>query len=291
MPVNKIDLHTHSTKSDGTLTPTQLIQKAVQIGLEAIALTDHDTVEGVLEADQEAHRVTQEPFEFIPGVELSVSYQGQELHIVGLYLDIHTDHFGEVLGHLQENRERRNYKMIQKMQDAGIDISMEKLRAEQGNGVLTRGNFARYLKNHGYIQTIQEGFDRYLSPGKPFYVLREYMSYQSAIDTIHAAGGLAFLAHPVMYHMSEEKLEAAIREFKDCGIDGIETYYSVNTPADTENALKLAQKYDLIRSGGSDFHGSNKPHISLGSGQGDLYIPADVLMQQRNYLKKSRNQK
>lgn len=313
--MNRIDLHTHSSRSDGTLTPAQLIREAYDAGLYAVALTDHDTADGLLEARAAADKLleandtlpestsvttkkpraasagkelpaTPHPFEFIPGIELSVSYMERELHIVGLYLDISSKAFHEALFKLQENRNGRNEKMIARMQAAGIDITMEKLYADQGEGVKTRANFARYLLAHGYIKTIQEGFDKYLEAGKPFYVPREYMSPQGAIDLIHSVGGIAILAHPLLYHFSMAGLETALLGLSSMGLDGMEVYYAMNTPYDTAAMKKLAQKYKLLPSGGSDFHGSNKPHIRLGAGRGSLYIPEDVLNVQKAYLKR-----
>lgn len=285
--MNKVDLHTHSNQSDGTLSPRELIQKAFHMGLQAIALTDHDTADGLFEAQKTASSLCREHnFEFIPGIELSVSYKEKELHIVGLHLNIHSKNFINELKKLQENRNNRNLKMITIMQKAGIDITMEKLNEDQGTGVLTRANFSRYLLNHGYIKSIQEGFDKYLEAGKPFYVPREYMSPESAIKLIHNVHGLAVLAHPLLYHFSPQELDAAVASLKSLGIDAMEIYYSMNTVSDTVAMKKLAQKYDLIPSGGSDFHGSNKPHIGLGTGRGQLYIPEDIVALQKDYLRK-----
>ena len=289
--MNRIDLHTHSNKSDGTLSPSELVQEAYASGLYAVALTDHDTADGLSEAIESWKSLEKKhPFEFIPGIELAVSYMERELHIVGLYLDIESKGFKEALTRLQVNRNARNEKMIARMQAAGIDITMESLCSDQGPGVKTRANFARYLLNHGYIKTIQEGFDKYLDVGKPFYIPREYLSPQDAINLIHCARGLAILAHPLLYHFSLQALEIAVHGLKLMGLDGIEAYYSMNSHYDTVNMKKLAAKNRLILSGGSDFHSSNKPHIKLGLGRGNLYIPEDVLKIQKEYLKSVRGQ-
>ncbi len=281
----RIDLHTHSNMSDGTLSPEELIGAACNAGLAAVALTDHDTAAGLARAAAAADALSpSHPFEFIPGIELSVSYMSRELHLVGLHLDLHSPSFQSALSALQDNRDARNLRMIGIMQDAGIDISMEQLRREQGSGILTRANFARYLMEHGYIQTIQEGFDRYLDVGKPFYVPREYMDPETAITLIHSVSGIAILAHPLLYHFSVPELEQAAGGLKAMGLDGLEAYYSMNSGYDTVHMKKLAQAHGLILSGGSDFHGSNKPHIRLGFGRGNLCIPEDVLKKQKAYL-------
>ena len=279
-------MHVHSNKSDGTCTPTQVIEAAISAGLSAVALTDHDTADGILEAYDAAQQLRKDiDFEFIPGIELSVSYENKELHIVGLYLDTSGDAFEQALHVLRENREQRNYKMIERMQNAGVDITMEKLRSHQGDCVLTRANFAQYLLHVGFIRSIQEAFDKYLSPGKPFYVPREYMEPKAAIDLIHSVGGVAILAHPLLYHFDDAGLEKAVAHLKELGLDGMETWYSMNIGYDLQRLKKVADKFDLAYSGGSDFHGDNKPHIAIGRGRGNLFVPADILDKIRDLRK------
>lgn len=282
-----IDLHTHSNRSDGTFTPAQVVEQAFDMGLYAVALTDHDTADGLAEARRRANALgSRRPFEFIPGIELSVSYMEKELHIVGLYLDTDSPEFAAALAALQRNRDARNEKMVRIMQRSGIDITLEKLRQDQGDGVLTRANFASYLLHTGVIASIQEGFDKYLDTGKPFYVPRQYMSPASAIELIHSVHGLAVLAHPLLYHFTDSTLDAAVAHLAGLGLDGLETWYSMNTGYDLQRMKKLADKYGLVYSGGSDFHGSNKPHIKLGRGRGRLHIPADSLLPQKAALQK-----
>lgn len=282
-----IDLHTHSNRSDGTLSPAQVVEQAFDMGLFAVALTDHDTADGLAEAKRRARDLGRKrPFEFIPGIELSVSYMEQELHIVGLYLDTDSPEFAAALAALQRNRDTRNEKMIQIMQRAGIPITMGGLRQDQGDGVLTRANFASYLLHTGVIASIQEGFDKYLGAGKPFYVPRQYMSPAAAMELIHSVHGLAILAHPLLYHFTDNALDTAVAHLAGLGLDGLEAWYSMNTGYDLQRMKKLADKYGLVYSGGSDFHGSNKPHIKLGRGRGRLHIPADILLPQKAALQK-----
>ncbi len=273
-----IDLHVHSNKSDGTYTPTGIIEAAIQANLSAVALTDHDTADGILEAYEATKTLGKDiDFEFIPGIELSISYHCRELHLVGLFLNPFCEAFEQALKLLRNNRDARNYKMIERMQNAGVDITMEKLRQQQGDCVLTRANFAHYLLHIGFVSSIQEAFDKYLSPEKPFYVQREYMNPKDAIDLIHSVNGVAILAHPLLYHFDDLELENAVAYLKELGLDGIETWYSMNTGYDLQRMKKLADKYQLVYSGGSDFHGDNKPHIALGRGKGNLFVPADIL--------------
>lgn len=283
-----IDLHTHSNASDGTLTPAQVVREAYEAGLSAVALTDHDTADGLEEAAQAAKDILacdrSADFQFVPGIELSVSYKNHELHLVGLHLDIYSEGFSRALKKLQNNRDQRNEKMIQKMQSAGMDITMDALRADQGGGVLTRANFASYMLHKGYISSVQEGFDKYLDRGKAFYVPREYLSPKEAIDLIHNASGLAILAHPLLYGMNMAQLEEALSELTRLGLDGLEAYYSMNHDHDTVHMKTLAQRHGLLLSGGSDFHGANKPHIKIGRGRGNLFVPAQILKTQENYL-------
>lgn len=281
-----VDLHTHSNKSDGTLSPAQLVHAAYDAGLDAVALTDHDTAEGLAEAMAAVKTLDDSrSFEFIPGIELSVSYMDRELHIVGLYLDTDSPGFLTALNALQQNRDARNEKMIRNMNQAGIDITMDKLRQDQGGGVLTRANFASYLLHTGVIASIQEGFDKYLDREKPFYVSREYMNPASAIDLIHRAGGLSILAHPLMYHLLEKELDTAVSTLCSLGLDGLETWYSSNLGNDLQRMKKLADKYHLLYSGGSDFHGANKPQIKIGRGRGKLFIPYDIVAAHKAALK------
>lgn len=269
-----IDLHVHSTCSDGTLTPTQLVTEALNAGLSVIALTDHDTVAGI---DEIMKAAADTSLMVIPGIELSALAEGREIHILGYHIDWHN---GELLQRLEEAhriRVERNVRMIQMLHDYGFDIDEEQIARRFPDTVVTRMHFARFLMEKGYIQTPQEAFQMYIGPGCPCYLEKREMAPERAIETIHLAGGTAVLAHPNLYKKNEEQQEVLLAQLKDYGLDGIETIYSMNTPEQEAMTRRLAKKFDLFMTGGSDFHGSNKPHIKIGVGQGNLNIPDEFL--------------
>lgn len=275
-----IDLHTHSNKSDGSMTPTELILHAKACGLSAIALTDHDTADGICEARAAAQKAD---IEFIAGIEFAAYYKEKEIHIVGLFIDETNEAFAAATKQMAEERNERNLRIIQQMQAAGIDISAEALYAEEGSGILTRANFANCLLRRGIVSSINEAFKKYLDYGKPFYVPRKKMPAGSAISHIHHAGGIAVLAHPLLYHFSDTELDTCVAALKNDGIDALESYYSRNALFDTGRLKALAAKYGLLNSGGSDFHGTYKPDIAIGRGTGNLVVPYDVLEKLKAY--------
>ena len=272
--MKRIDLHTHSNASDGSCSPAELIKMAADAGLSAVALTVHDTMNGVPEALEAAQKIN---IECIPGIELSAVYGDREVHIVGLFLEPKDPVLADRLAAFQHIREQRNLKMIEKMKAAGVDITMEKLRALEGDAVITRANLARYLVHTGYAASIKEVFDKYLSPGMPFYVPKTGVSPEDAVRAICDGGGVAILAHPLLYGFTPSQLDTCIELLKGYGLRGIETYYSTYSPADERNMKRLADRHHLLWSGGSDFHGSVKPHIQIGKGMGHLVIPYEVL--------------
>lgn len=278
-----IDLHVHSTCSDGTLSPTELVNYAIEKELSAFALTDHDCVEGLDTILSYARSLANAP-EIIPGIELSTDENGQEVHMVGLFIDHHNPEFNQYLQEFIESRTRRNKKMCLLLQEHGMNITYEELEAEFPGAVLTRAHYAKLLMKHGYVKSIREAFDRFLGDHCPCYVSREKITPVMAIDLIRKAGGLAILAHPVLYHMSDSRLDALVQKLKEAGLTGIEAIYSTYSPAEERHIRKLAAKYNLLLSGGSDFHGENKPGLDLGTGYGKLYVPEEVLLA----LKKAR---
>lgn len=275
-----IDLHTHSTESDGTMTPQELMEHAKEAGLSAIALTDHDTIQGLAKARPIAESLG---LELIPGVELSTDYQGKEVHVLGYYIDEENRSFLGRLGDFVDGRDRRNEKMVARLREEGFDITMQGLYDEYPDSVVTRAHFARYLVEHGFVKDRETVFAKYLGDGCRCYVPREKITPFEAIKLIQLGGGLAFFAHPILCHMNQQRLHTFIGELKSAGLDGIEAVYSMNTPQDEANMRKLAREYDLLISGGSDFHGSNKPHIQLGTGKGNLCIPYDILAKMKEY--------
>lgn len=297
-----VDLHVHSTCSDGTFTPARLVDYAMEKGLAAFALTDHDTVDGLDEAISYAGKLKQEAHicgadtplipEVISGIEFSTEYcgnsgdrpnahgqnvHGQDVHIVGLYIDYKQPEFSARLQEFVDSRTERNRKMCRLLTEAGIDISYEALLAEFPDSVITRAHYAKYMLMHGYTKSMKEAFDRYIGDHCPCYVPREKVTPAQAVQLILEANGFPVLAHPILYHMSDERLEGLVRELKDAGLMGIEAIYSTYKPCEERQIRALAQKYGLLISGGSDFHGENKPGLDLGIGYGKLFVPENVL--------------
>lgn len=278
-----IDLHTHSTESDGTLTPEELMKHAKERGLSAIALTDHDAISGINKARPVADALG---LDFVPGVELSTDYQGQEVHILGYYIDTEQPDFLKQLKEFVDTREKRNEKMAALLKQEGFDITIDALTAENPDSVITRAHFARYLVEHGFVKDRETVFDKYLGDGCKCYVPREKITPFEAIRLIQLGGGLAFFAHPVLCHMNHDRLRFFIKSLKEAGLSGLEAIYSMNAPGDERNLMRLAEEFDLLISGGSDFHGANKPQIQLGTGKGNLRIPYEILER----IKKAKHQ-
>lgn len=274
-----IDLHVHSNYSDGTLSPTQLVALAIKKDLDAFALTDHDTVEGVKEAIQAAQMAKENGHSLlvIPGTELSASYLGEDVHILGLGLNYRDATLLNTLKAAAKERERRNQKMCQNLQKAGIPITVEKMREDCKDAVLTRAHFAKFMVKEGYVSSIKEAFTKYLDSSSPYYVTREYLTPEQAVELIIKADGIPVLAHPLLYKFSPTQLETLIQELKEQGLKGIEAIYSCNINNDEAYVRSLGHKYDLAITGGSDFHGSVKPDIDLGTGRGNLRIPETIL--------------
>ena len=274
MDTRIIDLHVHSNASDGTFTPTELVAEAKRAGLSAFALTDHDTTDGISEATVAAKTAG---IELIPGVELSTEYEGIEVHVVGLYIDVNNRALQKQMADFRQSRDNRNVYMLEKLRAEGFDITQEALEACFPDAVITRAHIARYLLDKGYIPDMKTAFSEYIGDGCRCYVGRPKVTPMDAVDYILAAGGTPVLAHPVMYHMERPQLLCMIREMKAHGLAGIEAIYSENTPADEQIYKTLAREEGLLITGGSDFHGTNKPDIRLGVGRGRLYIPYSVL--------------
>lgn len=277
--IQTIDLHAHSNKSDGSLTPAELVEYALTKGLAAIALTDHDTTDGIPEAMAAAFG---KPIEVIPGIEFSSEYHGRDIHILGLYIDYENDYFKERLKAFVNGRLDRNLKMCEKLQQAGINITYEQLTAAYPDSVITRAHYAKYMHTHGYVGSVKEAFDRYLGDRRPCFVPRKKITPARAIEIITKAGGVPILAHPYQYQMSRQQLTQLIAELTRTGLAGIEAIYSSHKPADEQFLKGLARQFGLCISGGSDYHGSVKPKLELGTGYGRLQIPLDVLTKIQN---------
>lgn len=269
-----IDLHTHSTASDGSFTPKEIVFLAKKIDLKAVALTDHDTVAGLEEfmgAGEEAE------IETVPGIELSAHFDKGTLHILGYFLDFKDKELLTQLQKFQEARANRNPKIIKKLQALGIPITYEEVMGASGGGQIGRPHFAKVLLAKGIVKSFDEAFERFLKKGAPAYVEKECFHPKECIEIILHAKGIPVLAHPFTLHLEDEELEAFVKQLKDWGLGGIEVYYTEHTPKQTAFYLTLAKKYNLCITGGSDFHGKNKEEIKLGVGYGNLRVPYHIL--------------
>ncbi len=275
-----VDLHTHSSKSDGSYSPAELVDYAIEKDLSAIALTDHDTTEGLDEAISHAAALRQAgkpSVEVVPGIELSTKYDKKDVHIVGLYISYNSPAFLSKLKSFVDSRITRNIKMCNNLREAGIDITFDKLQAENPEAVITRAHYASYLLYHGYVRNREEAFARYLGDHTKYFVPREKVTPAQAVELILQADGIPILAHPPLYHMGNERLDALTASLKEAGLMGIEAFYSTYSNQDERDMKNLARKYDLLLSGGSDFHGKNKPNLDLGCGYGKLVVPEEIL--------------
>ena len=272
--MDKIDLHVHTTASDGTMCPRDVVSLAAMLGLKAIALTDHDTMAGIPEAGEagELLGVT-----IVPGIELSTDYQGREVHLLGYFLDPEAEQLRAYTDWVRETRRARNKRIVEKLQKKGFDITMEQLEAAHPGAVLGRPHIAARLVEIGAVDSVKEAFRRYLGEGRSCYVRREYISFADGIKLIRTCGGVAVLAHPLQYGFDRAKLEALVKDAAAAGATGMEIYYTGYTQADRNKLFDLAEKYTLLPTGGSDFHGENKPGVQLGTGDGTLAVPAYML--------------
>ena len=268
-PRRFIDLHTHSTASDGSLAPAEVVRLADREHLAAVALTDHDTTDGLDEARAAAQGCPQ--LRWVPGVEVSAVFSPGTLHLLGLGIDQTAPALRELTARFRAAREERNPRIISKLQALGLPIDMDDVRAAapppltEGKRVLSRLHIARALQEKRLVRSIAEAFDRYLGDGAAAYVPKDRMAPAEVIAAIHASGGAAVAAHPVqMRCRDEEHLERAIRSLVDAGLDGIEVYHSDHSDRQTRCYLDLARWLGLLVTGGSDFHGSGKPHVTVG---------------------------
>lgn len=265
------DLHTHSIYSDGTLTPTQLVALAEKIGLGAVALTDHNTVLGLPEflAAAEGKSV-----KAVPGVEFSVDYPDRELHILALYIQpVHYDAAMAIAQKLNENKKQSNLDLIANLNKAGYHISYEKIKASMPAGEPNRALIAAELTKQGYTASNQEAFDRLLSPKHGYYHPPKRIDAFELIHFVRSVGAVPVWAHPFLHLKEEQQVRTFLSKAKEAGLEGMEVRYSMFSKEQTALAEVLVNEYGLLPSGGSDFHGANKPDISLGIGRGGLEVP------------------
>jgi predicted metal-dependent phosphoesterase TrpH len=272
--MSRIDLHLHTTHSDGSLSPGEVLHLAHKAGVTALAVTDHDIVSGIPEAIETGAELG---IEVIPGVEISSRVGNSELHILGYFLQWQDPELNQRLATLRASRHRRNPQIIERLHALGLDVTYEEVRALAGTDSVGRPHIARILMDKKYVTSAKDAFDRYLADGRPAYVARELPKPEEAIAWIKAAGGVAVLAHPTWAKVSGEGLNALVTTLKAEGLGGIEVHYSTHTKRQTREYLDLAKRLNLLITGGSDFHGITKPDIEVGTGRGGLKVSEKLL--------------
>ena len=278
-----VDLHTHSTASDGTATPARLVELGARAGLAAMALTDHDTQEGWSEAVEAAREYA---IELIPGVELSLAHPAGGMHLVVLWLKPGAGPLQDRLDELQRGRLRRNARIISTLADLGMEIREEEVSAEAGDGSVGRPHIAAVLVDKGYVPDIRTAFDEWLGSGRPAYVERQRLNPEEAIDLARQSGAVPILAHPhtLGIHRAAEMAELLDR-LREAGLVGLEAIYASYRRHEREGYTDLARRFGLLPSGGSDFHGDYKPGLEVGAGYGDLSVPEPVLEELRQHMR------
>lgn len=272
--MQSIDLHAHTTASDGSLTPTELVVMAAEEGLTALAVTDHDTLDGLAEAEEAARQMR---IEVVPGIELAVTYPSGRFHMLGYLIDRNDPDLNSRLILLKENRANRNLLMVEKLRALGFDITLDDVIAESGGGQIGRPHMAAALVKKGMASSRQDAFDRYLADGAAAHVPKDKITVEEGIALIHAAGGLAVMAHPSSLNLYDGQLAEELIRLRELGLDGVECYYSQHTPEQTDSLLDMARRAGLLATGGSDFHGDAKPLVRLGGVIGDMPAPDALL--------------
>ncbi|NSW91485.1 MAG: PHP domain-containing protein [Firmicutes bacterium] len=275
-----IDLHTHSTASDGSMSPAELVRHAKASGLAAIALTDHDTVDGIEEAIEEGENIG---IEVLPGIEIGVDFR-REMHILGYFKDKNYMNIADKISFLKKNREERNNKTIEKLNEMGFYITIDDVQKKAKGNIVGRPHIAEAMVEKGYAGSITDAFTRYLAYGKPAYFKKEKLTPCEGIEEITRAGGIPVLAHPILLQFPIQELDSLLYELVSYGLKGIEAYYVENTDSFTDKTIELAKKHNLIITGGTDFHGTFKPDIKIGTGYGNLMVPYELLVKLRKAL-------
>jgi 3',5'-nucleoside bisphosphate phosphatase len=279
-----IDLHVHTNMSDGSFSPAEIVRLSAQKGLQAIAITDHDTVAGIAVAQAEGSR---SGVEVISGVEMSVEWNPGIVHILGFFVNSDDRHLLESLAYLAQGRHDRIPKIVSKLNDCGVHISVEEVAGESGDGVPGRPHVANVMVRKGIVSGVQEAFDLYLGKGAPAYVKKTKTSPREAMRVIKGAGGLPVLAHP---HSIDEpdnsRLRDIVRDFVSQGLEGIEVFYPKHTAEQTRTFLNLALEFDLAITGGTDFHGAGRPDIELGVIPGREPLPYSILQDMKARLRR-----
>jgi ribonuclease III len=284
-----IDLHIHSTASDGTLTPREIVSMALDLHLGAIAITDHDTIDGAREALAQG---VPPSLQFVPGVEISATpffedSPDSSYHILGYFIDLNDPALNQLLTKLQTARSGRNPEIIKQLQAIGFDISLDDVKHAADGGQVGRPHIAQVMLKKGYVDTIDHAFNAYLSKGQSAYVDKFRIDCHGAIDIIKGAGGIPVLAHPGLLSMeNDDDFDSLVASLKDAGLLGLEVLYPEHTAEQIARFTEMAGTHDLLITGGTDFHGELKPEISMGTGDGSLFVPFplfEALLAQKNH--------
>lgn len=270
-----VDLHIHSTASDGVMSPSELVKYAKTKDLQAIAITDHDTIEGLEEGLSEGERIG---LEVIPGVEISVEHSPGSMHLLGFFLDTSHPLLNEKLSYLQKVRAQRNPKIFEKLIQLGIKMNYEEVLKASGGGQMGRPHFAQVLLEKGYVGSFQEAFNRFLKKGAPAYVEKFRFSAKEALHFVNEAKAVAVLAHPNTLGMNGySEFEKLILRLIEDGLKGIEVYYPEHSPLDIAQYKMLAERYGLVMTGGTDYHGIEKNGFDIGVGRGEMKLPYSLV--------------
>ena len=275
-----VDLHIHSRFSDGTKQPDELLRLAADRGLSTISITDHDTVEGI-DLAMQAGRAT--GVEVISGLEISVRHKDTPLHILGYGFDWHDSYLLESLNRLQNERVQRNEGIVEKLAGYGIDVTLDEITRQSGIGQAGRPHIARIMVNKGYVNSLEEAFEKYLRRGAGAYVARKVFHAEEAISVIHQAGGVSVLAHPVNINTDMNTVSFLVSQLKELGLDGLEVYYPTHSSKARDALSQIARKYTMIITGGSDYHGEIRPNTALAGGK-NFRVPASVIKGLKNRL-------
>ena len=270
-----VDLHLHTTASDGVMSPSEIVRYAKAKGLQAIAITDHDTIEGLEEGLSEGKRIG---IEVIPGIEISAGHSPGSMHLLGFFLDIYHPLLNERLGYLQKARAERNPKIAEKLNQLGIDLTYDEVLKVSGGGQVGRPHFAQVLLDKGYVKSFQEAFERFLKKGAPAYADKFRFTAKEALHFINEARGVAVLAHPNTLGMSQySELENLVLQLVKEGLRGLEVYYPEHSASEVAQYKTLAERYGLLMTGGTDYHGIEKNGLDIGVGRGTMKVPYSIV--------------
>ncbi|MCH8026089.1 MAG: PHP domain-containing protein [Chloroflexi bacterium] len=258
--VSRGDFHCHSTESDGVLSPTDVVKLAYDEGVRVLALTDHDSTQGIAEARRAAEAY--DDFTLIPGVELGTDIPGDEVHVLGFYLEPDDAGLQATLEKLREGRIGRGEGIVNKLREMGMDVTWEQVKRFAGGGAVGRPHVAQALVESGHVATVKEAFDKYIARNGPAYVEREKMTPAEAVEMIAQLGGIPCIAHP----RDLEELDGVLAELKNAGLAGMEVYYKDYAPGEVERLRQAAERFDLVPWGGSDYHGLHGPDEPLPGG-------------------------